>query len=75
MKVRRALARNFCDYMYCYYGIFDDLSEKAKLEYLNLDVGNVSFSSKGKFKILESFVGFENALKIRRVLLKIFQSE
>jgi len=70
--VRHALMMNFLNFIYQYYELYPELSESAKKEIYKLGYDKLENTGGNAFKIIASFIGFENSLKIRKFLQKKF---
>ncbi|MEX2591928.1 MAG: glycosyltransferase family A protein [Anditalea sp.] len=67
-SVRLALKRVYMKFIYDVYPMFPDLLKNAKDLMWKLDVNEKIFIGGPKFQILSMLIGFENALRLKRIL-------
>ncbi len=68
IRIRKALATNFLNFIYRFYKLYPHLTLKAEEEFYNLDVGKMWAVGGKNFKKLASKIGFMNALKLKKIL-------
>ncbi|WP_179348059.1 glycosyltransferase family 2 protein [Winogradskyella pacifica] len=69
-KVKQALGNNFLNFIYQYHNVYPDLVSQAEKDFYDLNVGNMWPVGGKNFKRFARLVGFNNALKIKGLLLR-----
>ncbi|MDN3690578.1 glycosyltransferase family 2 protein [Cyclobacterium jeungdonense] len=67
-RVRLALKRVYMKFIYDVYPMYPNLIKKAKDLMWKLDINEKVFIAGPKFQKLSRFIGFENALRLKRIL-------
>jgi glycosyltransferase involved in cell wall biosynthesis len=67
-KVRHGLMMNLLRFIYQYYESFPDLVRKAKAEIIQLGYTQLEITGGKNFRRIANILGFENTLKLRKVI-------